>query len=69
MLPRVVHWNGAIFLTGYDYNTGTPWRRTFPNPSRLAQVIGAGGCITDNGRAFDVTNNEFEVVYRDLGAA
>lgn len=69
MLPRVVHWNGAIFLVGYDPDAGEPWRRTFPNPSRLAQVVGGGGCVTDHGNAFEVTNNQFEQVYADRGAA
>ncbi len=69
MLPRVMHWNGAIFLVGYNEQTGQPWRRTFPNPSRLGQVVGGGGCVTDHGNAFEVTNNQFEQVYADLGAA
>lgn len=69
MLPKVVHWNGAIFLVGYDEVKGQPWRRTFPNPSRLAQVVGGGGCVTDHGNAFEVTNPQFELVYEDRGPA
>lgn len=84
MLPRCVHWNGAIFLVGYDPNefdiigpddttpvgkaTG-PWRKTFPNPSRLGQVVGGGGCVTDHGNAFEVTNSQFEQVYQHRGVA
>lgn len=85
MLPRCVHWNGAIFLVGYDnepFNildpadnktvVGTavgPWRKTFPNPSRLGQVVGGGGCVTDHGNAYEVTNNQFLSVYQNRGAA
>lgn len=69
-MPKVMHWQGAIFLTGYDQVSGQPWRRTFPNPSRLEQVIGGGAAQTrPDGNAFDVTNNQFMQVYQDLGPA
>lgn len=46
-----------------------PWRKTFPDVPRLAQVVGGGACITDHGNAFDVTNNQFLQVYVDRGPA
>jgi len=84
MLPRCVHFKGAIFLVGYDTEPfdiiseadGTvvgqavgPWRKTFPNPSRLGQVVGGGACVTDHGNAFEVTNAQFPEVYQHRGAA
>lgn len=84
MLPKCVHWNGAIFLVGYDPEpfdilaadnktvVGTavgPWRKTFENMDRLQQVVGGGAAITDHGNAFEVTNNQFESVYQNRGKA
>ncbi len=69
-MPTAAQWNNAVFLTEYDMKTGTPVRRTFPNVPRLEQVIG-GRCIhlDPNGNAFPVTNNQFEIVFQDLGPA
>lgn len=81
-MPRVMHFGGAIFLVGYgDHHEGDkivngPWRKTFPNPSRMAQVIEGGGTITDRtkataqhpwGDAFEATNDDFLKVYADIG--
>lgn len=47
-----------------------PWRRTFPNMSRLEQVIGGGAVQVDaHNNAFEVTNNQFETVYQNRGVA
>lgn len=73
-MPRVVQFSAdgkpehtAVFLAGYNMETGQAVRRTFPNPSRLAQIVGGGGVVTDpHGNAFPVTNNQFLDVYLDL---
>lgn len=67
-MPRLVHFENADYVTGYDKDIG-PWRRTLPNPSREAQLVGGGGLITNNGAPFQVTNNQFLLVYADLGEA
>lgn len=68
-MPKVMHFKNAIFLVGYDANLKA-WRRTFPNPDRLGQVVQGGGVQVDaHGNAFEVTNADFEKVYTDLGEA
>lgn len=82
-MPRVVQFSPtgkpkdtAVFLASYEMDPapnaayGRPVRRTFENPSRLAQIVGGGGVVTDpKGNAFPVTNNQFMEVYEDLGRA
>lgn len=69
MLPRLVHFQAADYLVGYDGTTGEPWRRTIPNPSRFAQLVGGGGVVTNGGASFPVTNDQFLLVYADRGSA
>lgn len=68
-MPRLVHWDGADYLVGYDLATGKALRRTLPNTSREAQLVGGGGITTDQGAPFSVTNDQFLTVYEDLGSA
>lgn len=68
-MPRLVHWDEANYLTAYDMATGRAVRRTLPNTSREAQLVGGGGIITKDGVPFEVTNNQFLDVYEDLGPA
>lgn len=68
-MARLMHYDGADYLVGYDGATGEPWRRTIPNPSREAQLVGGGGIVTNNGGTFPVMNDQFLLVYADRGPA
>lgn len=71
-MPVVAQWQDAVFLVDYDMGTGTCRRRTFPDESRLGQVVHSQGVYADRsknpyGDAFPVLNDQFETVYQDLG--
>lgn len=73
-MPVVAQWKEAVFLVDYDMATGQCRRRTFPDPSRLGQVMHSQGVTADRsknpwGDAFPVLNDQFDKVYIDLGPA